>query len=99
MSFFLELKEEIFDSVDKNYLKMNFHLSNSICLGLIFVETIMFNGIFAGWNILCKMFKKDDMFCTELPSTDLQTKPEVDCSEQGKCFLLKKLTFIMIVKS
>ena len=53
----------------------------------------MFNGIFAGWNILCKMFKKDNMFCTELPSTDLLTKPEVDCTEQGKCFPLKKAYF------
>ena len=49
----------------------------------------MFNGIFAGWNILCKMFKKDNMFCKEVPSTDLQAEPELDCSEQGKHFFSK----------
>ena len=39
------------------------HVSNLFCLVLIFIETIFFNGIFAGWNILCEMFKEDDMFC------------------------------------
>ena len=36
--------------------------SNEACLFLVMLETLLFNGIFSGWSVICDMFKEDKMF-------------------------------------
>ena len=36
--------------------------SNETCLFLVMLETLLFNGIFSGWSVICDMFKEDEMF-------------------------------------
>ena len=57
--------------------------SNVICLCLVFIETLVFNGIFAGWSIICDMFKKDQMFIDYCDKLD---NDQLDCSRRDKLF-------------
>ena len=36
--------------------------SNETCLFLVMLETLLFNGIFSGWSVICDMLKEDKMF-------------------------------------
>ena len=57
--------------------------SNAFCLLVVFAETLLFNGIFSGWGIICDMFKEDELFNDYCEKLD---DGQVDCSQRDELF-------------